>query len=165
MAGGGSRSSLRDVLLAAGGGSRAPRGGLGGRGPRSLTWRSLRSASAAEGTADPRGHYFPAKLALGLGILKLLLATLMVLGGAAALLLQAALSPLGAGLWAGAVAAVSGFLGVCAGRRPYAHVYVVSFLCVGVLSLASSGLLVVLSATAWARDDQRVRRVVVDQVR
>lgn len=153
----------RGTTTTGGSSSRGTSHGIaGGVGGGALTWRSLRSVS---GAVDPRGHFFPAKLAMSLGILKLLLAVFMVTLGALALILQAALSPLGAGMWAGAVVGVSGFLGVCASRRPYAHVYVVSFMCVAILSMASSGLLIILSATAWARDDQHPTAVFVEQVR
>ncbi|XP_069170583.1 uncharacterized protein [Procambarus clarkii] len=164
-AGGG---SLRDVLLGGRGGTSSRGGGRGtsSRGTTrgtGLTWRSLRSVSGTTDAVDPQGHFFPSKLALSLALLKLLLATLMVALGAAALILRAALSALGGGLWAGAVVGLCGFLGVCASRRPYAHVYVVSFMCVAILSMASSGLLIVLSATAWARDDQHPTAVFVEQ--
>ncbi|XP_068230762.1 uncharacterized protein [Palaemon carinicauda] len=162
--------SLRDVLLSGGrggpgGGSGGPPGSSGGGTSRggALTWRSLRSVSGTVDAVDPQGHFFPAKLALSLAILKLILAIFMISLGALALILQAALSSLGAGLWAGAVVGVSGFLGVCASRRPYAHVYVVSFMCIAILSMASSGLLIILSATAWARDNQHPTAVFVEE--
>ncbi|XP_066987025.1 uncharacterized protein [Macrobrachium rosenbergii] len=164
--------SLRDVLLGGGrggigggGGGGGPPGSSGGGTSRggALTWRSLRSVSGTVDAVDPQGHFFPAKLALSLAILKLILAIFMISLGALALVLQAALSSLGAGLWAGAVVGVSGFLGVCASRRPYAHVYVVSFMCIAILSMASSGLLIILSATAWARDNQHPTAVFVEE--
>lgn len=133
----GGGGSMRDVLLKEGGGGggrgSSSRGGTTSKDTTShvwgLTWRSLRSVSGTVNAVDPRGYFFPAKLALSLGLLKLLLALLIVALGTLALVLHAAISNLGVGLWAGAIVCVSGFLGVCAARRPYAHVYVVSFMC------------------------------------
>ncbi|XP_076045332.1 uncharacterized protein LOC143027730 [Oratosquilla oratoria] len=165
----GGKGSLRDVLIAGG-------SSVGGSGPppppppgssshgKGLTWRSLRSVSAEADGLDPRGHFFPDKLAMGLGIFKLFLALVMVVLGGTALVLDAALANLGAGIWAGVIAGVSGFLGICAARRPYANVYVVSFMSVAILSMAGSGLLIILSATAWARDSQKPSAVFVDQI-
>lgn len=173
MAGG---ESLRAVLLKSGASNMEGRSGgrrsASSRGTNShvgirgggLTWRSLRSMSGTADTTDPQGHFFPAKLALSLGIIKLFLALLMVVLGALALALNAAMATLGVGLWAGAVAGLAGFLGVCASRRPYVQVYVVSFMCVAILCIVSSGLVIILSATAWARDDQFPRAVYVDKV-
>ncbi|XP_053642654.1 uncharacterized protein [Cherax quadricarinatus] len=152
-AGGG---SLRDVLLVSGGRGTSSRG-------TGLTWRSLKSVSGTTDAVDPQGHFFPAKLALSLSLFKLLMAIFMVALGALALILHATLSNLGVGLWAGAVVGLCGFLGVCASRRPYAHVYVVSFMCVAILCLASSGLLIILSATAWARDNHLPTAVFIEQ--
>lgn len=174
MAGG---ESLRAVLLKSStsniGGRSGGRRGASSKGTNShvgvgingsgLTWRSLRSVSGTADTTDPQGHFFPSKLALSLGLIKLFLALLMVALGVLALVLNAAMATLGVGLWAGAVAGLAGFLGVCASRRPYVQVYVVSFMCVAILCIVSSGLVIILSATAWARDDQRQRAVYVDQ--
>ncbi|KAK8393121.1 hypothetical protein O3P69_013272 [Scylla paramamosain] len=174
MAGG---ESLRAVLLktstSTAGGRSGGRRGASSRGTSShvgvgvsgggLTWRSLRSVSGTADTTDPQGHFFPAKLALSLGLIKLFLAILMVVLGALALVLNAAMATLGVGLWAGAVAGLAGFLGVCSSRRPYVQVYVVSFMCVAILCIVSSGLVIILSATAWARDNRHQRAVYVDQ--
>lgn len=154
-----SSDSLRAVLLSA-----KSQSGSGSKvGSSAITWHSLRSIGPA-GISDPPGHYFPAKLALALGLVKIFFSLLMMGLGAVAIVMKASISSIGAGLWVGVIVGVSGFLGVCASKRPHIHVYVISFMSVSILAVAASGLLIVLSATAWARDNQTPQIILYDQV-
>ena len=159
--------SLRAVLLGGRPNNHHQRGGSAGSKPGSskVTWHSLRSGAVHSAkSADPPGHFFPSKLALSCGFVKIFFSILMGSLGTVNLLMKAPLASLGSGIWVGIVVGVSGFLGVCAARRPYAQVYVISFMSVSILSMAASGLLVVLSATSWARGSQTKEVVLYDKV-
>ena len=155
--------SLRDVLISQGhtreSSKNSPKNTRSG-----MPWMSLSSVSAAPMMTSRGGQFFPVKLAMSAGLVKLLLGALMVILGILAIMVDAALSSLGGGLWVGAVVAVSGFLGVCAARRPHVWVYVLGFMSLGGISMAASGVLVVLTVTAWARDTRQGATLLVHQV-
>lgn len=154
-----SSDSLKAVLLSA----RTPSATGSKHGSSALTWHSLKSGPPTA-TIDPPGNFFPAKLALALGLIKIFFSLITVSLGIVAIVMKASISSIGAGLWVGIIIGVSGFLGLCAARRSYVQVYVISFMSVSILSLASSGILVVLSAAAWARDNQIPQIYLYDKV-
>jgi len=110
-----------------------------------------------------RGQLFPAKLALGIGMVKCFLGLVLVAFGTLALWEDAAMSYLGSGLWCGAVVTLSGLMGVMAGQRQSNLVYIVSFLLMNVLTLAAISLLLIFAATGLARDSDAPYGYFVDQ--
>ncbi|KAJ9581510.1 hypothetical protein L9F63_023314, partial [Diploptera punctata] len=82
--------------------------------------------------------------------------------GVLAIVHEASLSSVGAGLWGGAVAMASGLVGVLAGLRSWysvrdvtpSRLSVTAFLALCLVSLAVSNLVVVLAITGLVRDGQ-----------
>jgi CD20-like family. len=101
---------------------------------------------------------------LFLGVAQMLLGVLMAVFGILAILHEASLSNIGAGLWGGAVAMAAGVVGVLAGLRncysvrdtsPPPTLTITSFLALCLVSLAVSNLVVVLAVIGLVRDGQR----------
>ncbi|XP_067005806.2 uncharacterized protein [Anabrus simplex] len=102
-----------------------------------------------------------------LGCVQVGLGVLMAACGVLALVHEAALAPVGAGLWGGAVAMAAGVVGVLAGLRGCYSVHgapaptglssvaTTAFLALCLLSLAISNLVLVLAVTGLVRDTQR----------
>lgn len=86
--------------------------------------RSISSKRASEGLRLLT--VFPSSVAMWAGVVKLFVGGLMGVLGGVGIAVEAALSSLGGGLWAGAVVAVSGFLAVCASRQPLSQVCAMS---------------------------------------
>lgn len=105
-----------------------------------------------------------------LGCVQVGLGVLMAACGVLALVHEAAMAPVGAGLWGGAVAMAAGVVGVLAGLRGCYSVHgapaptglssvaTTAFLALCLLALAISNLVVVLAVTGLVRDAQRPRR-------
>jgi hypothetical protein len=99
---------------------------------------------------------------LFLGVAQMLLGVLMAVFGVLAIVHEASLSNVGAGLWGGAVAMAAGVVGVMAGLRNCYSVRdaspstltVTSFLALCLVSLAVSNLVVVLAVIGLVRDGQ-----------
>lgn len=92
------------------------------------------------------------RLAFALGICKLLCGVVVVILGMSALVFQSTLAGIGAGMWAGMIALVAGFVGMLSSRLPESYATLVAFLCWSISSLAASGLLAVFSITGLCRD-------------
>ena len=99
---------------------------------------------------------------LFLGVAQMLLGVLMAVFGVLAIVHEASLSNVGAGLWGGAVAMAAGVVGVLAGLRSCYSVRdaapstltITSFLALCLVSLAVSNLVVVLAVIGLVRDGQ-----------
>ena len=100
---------------------------------------------------------------LFLGVAQMLLGVLMAVFGVLAIVHEASLSNVGAGLWGGAVAMGAGVVGLLAGLRNCYSVRdpspptltITSFLALCLVSLAVSNLVVVLAVIGLVRDGQR----------
>ncbi|PSN41488.1 hypothetical protein C0J52_18146 [Blattella germanica] len=101
---------------------------------------------------------------LSLGVAQMLLGVLMAVFGVLAIVHDASLASVGAGLWGGAVAMASGVVGLLAGLKSWysvthgmpSRLSVTAFLALCLISLAVSNLVVVLAVTGLVRDGQNV---------
>ncbi|KAK2714531.1 uncharacterized protein LOC136039754 [Artemia franciscana] len=160
--------SMRDVLLRANTISSSPSNSINAntaKKPQSVsalssglnfagvTWKSVKTANYdVEILQKERGQYFPAKLALALGMAKVLMGLLFIAFGVLAIFEKATYSQLGSGLWGGAMIIVCGFLGLVAGKNHRSMVYIVSFLITSLLELAIVGLVLVFTTTGLIKD-------------
>ena len=132
--------------------------------PMSVTSLPRSSAYSIPIVPVPRGTFFPAKLALGISLFKVILGVMVISFGVLALHHEAALSAIGAGFWSGCVILLSGILGIMASKRVGHPVYLLSFMCLSILSVAVSGMLIIFVATGLARDNDGNRAYYVDEV-
>ena len=109
----------------------------GGEAPSSLTHQAA---------------YFPYRLTATLAALKVVSGCLLVGLGAAAMVQQAGYSRQATGIWAGVVVIISGVLGAWTIRTGALRGSVIGFLLSSVLSLISSVVVIIYSATGLARD-------------
>ena len=109
----------------------------GGEAPSSLTHQAT---------------YFPYRLTATLAALKVVSGCLLVGLGAAAMVQQAGYSRQATGIWAGVVVIISGVLGAWTIRTGALRGSVIGFLLSSVLSLISSVVVIIYSATGLARD-------------
>ena len=109
----------------------------GGEAPSSLTHQAA---------------YFPYRLTATLAALKVVSGCLLVGLGAAAMVQQAGYSRQATGIWAGVVVIISGVLGAWTIRTGALRGAVIGFLLSSVLSLISSVVVIIYSATGLARD-------------
>ena len=99
---------------------------------------------------------------LSLGVSQMLLGVLMAVFGVLAIVHEASMASVGAGLWGGAVAMASGLVGVLTGLRSWysvrdvapSRLSITAFLALCLVSLAVSNLVVVLAITGLVRDGQ-----------
>ena len=96
--------------------------------------------------------YFPYRLTATLAALKVVSGCLLVGLGAAAMVQQAGYSRQATGIWAGVVVIISGVLGAWTIRTGALRGSVIGFLLSSVLSLISSVVVIIYSATGLARD-------------
>ena len=96
--------------------------------------------------------YFPYRLTATLAALKVVSGCLLVGLGAAAMVQQAGYSRQATGIWAGVVVIISGVLGAWTIRTGALRGSVIGFLLSSVLSLVSSVVVIIYSATGLARD-------------
>ena len=109
----------------------------GGEAPSSLTHQAA---------------YFPYRLTATLAALKVVSGCLLVGLGAAAIVQHAGYSRQATGIWAGVVVIISGVLGAWTIRTGALRGSVIGFLLSSVLSLISSVVVIIYSATGLARD-------------
>lgn len=122
-----------------------------------LKTRSSTASSSFQDEASSEENSF-----LFLGVAQMLLGVLMAVFGVLAIVHEASLSNVGAGLWGGAVAMAAGVVGVLAGLRNCYSVRdpspstltITSFLALCLVSLAVSNLVVVLAVIGLVRDGQ-----------
>ena len=122
-----------------------------------LKTRSSTISSSLQDDPGTRDNPF-----LSLGVSQMLLGVLMAVFGVLAIVHEASLSSVGAGLWGGAVAMASGLVGVLAGLRSWysvrdtapSRLSITAFLALCLVSLAVSNLVVVLAITGLVRDGQ-----------
>ncbi|XP_076340144.1 uncharacterized protein LOC143240851 [Tachypleus tridentatus] len=98
------------------------------------------------------GHFFPAKLAQGLGMAKILCGTMLTVLGSLAILLSANMADIGGGLWTGLIALTAGIFGVIAGKHPKKVVCLIVFMSISMLSIGATGVFIILTATGLTHD-------------
>ena len=103
-------------------------------------------------TNQQSASYFPYRLTATLAALKVVSGCLLVGLGAAAMVQQAGYSRQATGIWAGVVVIISGVLGAWTIRTGALRGSVIGFLLSSVLSLISSVVVIIYSATGLARD-------------
>ena len=103
-------------------------------------------------TNQQSASYFPYRLTATLAALKVVSGCLLVGLGAAAMVQQAGYSRQATGIWAGVVVIISGVLGAWTIRTGALRGSVIGFLLSSVLSLVSSVVVIIYSATGLARD-------------
>ncbi|XP_037872787.1 uncharacterized protein LOC101740212 [Bombyx mori] len=131
--------------------------------PKKSVKESVSSKSVEAGSGVHSGR----KLVVFLGLGQVVLGALLVGAGAFAVVKGAALSRVGAGLWAGCVAVVSGVVGVLAGINDCYGLHVAksgsplltAFLALSLLCLACGNSAAVLAATGLQRDTMRAQPV------
>ena len=103
-------------------------------------------------TNQQSASYFPYRLTATLAALKVVSGCLLVGLGAAAMVQQAGYSRQATGIWTGVVVIISGVLGAWTIRTGALRGSVIGFLLSSVLSLISSVVVIIYSATGLARD-------------
>ena len=98
------------------------------------------------------GGYFPFKLTATLAALKIVGGCMLIGLGAAAMVQKAAFAETAAGIWSGVIVIISGVLGAYTVRTNALRLYVITFLVASLISLLSSVLLIIYSATGLAKD-------------
>ncbi|XP_076366333.1 uncharacterized protein LOC143255094 [Tachypleus tridentatus] len=106
--------------------------------------------------------FFSRKLAVSLGMSKIVCGLLMLVFGTLTLRMDAYMGDIGSGVWTGMFVIVTGIFGVASGTRPESTTYLISFLCFSLLCIATSGVTVVLSATGIAHDNSTPNSYYVD---
>ena len=99
-----------------------------------------------------QGGFFPFKLTATLSALKIIGGFMLIGLGAAAMVQRAGYARYAAGLWGGVLVIISGVLGAYTVRTHALRLYVITFLVSSLVSLLSSVLLIIYSATGLARD-------------
>ena len=109
-------------------------------------------AAAMDDSISVHGGYFPFKLTATLAALKIVGGCMLIGLGAAAMVQKAAYADTAAGIWSGVIVIISGVLGAYTVRTNALRLYVITFLVASLVSLLSSVLLIIYSATGLAKD-------------
>lgn len=110
------------------------------------------AAAAMDDSISVHGGYFPFKLTATLAALKIVGGCMLIGLGAAAMVQKAAYADTAAGIWSGVIVIISGVLGAYTVRTNALRLYVITFLVASLVSLLSSVLLIIYSATGLAKD-------------
>ncbi|XP_015904548.1 uncharacterized protein [Parasteatoda tepidariorum] len=97
---------------------------------------------------------FRRKLTFGLGVAEIFCGVMLGVFGLLSMNMDAAMSSLAGGLWAGGVAVATGTSAICLSKCSKKAVHAVMFLCLSVTSVLTGGLATVFVATGLAHDAQ-----------
>lgn len=110
------------------------------------------SLTLAEESED--ADKFRKKLIFGLGVAKIFCGSMLGVFGLLSMNMEAAMSSLAGGVWAGAIAIATGLSAVCLTKCSKRAVHAIIFLCLSVASVLTAGLATVFVATGLAHDAQ-----------
>lgn len=97
---------------------------------------------------------FRKKLIFGLGIAKIFCGAMLGIFGLLSMNMEAAMSSLAGGVWAGGIAIATGLSAVCLAKCSKRAIHAIIFLCLSVASVLTAGLATVFVATGLAHDAQ-----------
>ncbi|KFM78958.1 hypothetical protein X975_26078, partial [Stegodyphus mimosarum] len=97
---------------------------------------------------------FRKKLTFGLGIAQIFCGVMLGVFGLLSMNMEAAMSSLAGGVWAGGIAIATGLAAICLSKCAKKAIYAIVFLCLSVVSVLTGGLATVFVATGLAHDAQ-----------
>ncbi|GFR26778.1 uncharacterized protein TNCV_2931401 [Trichonephila clavipes] len=97
---------------------------------------------------------FRKKLTFGLGVAEIFCGVMLGVFGLLSMNMEAAMSSLAGGVWAGGVAIATGLSAICLTKCSRKAIHAVLFLCLSVASVLTGGLATVFVATGLAHDAQ-----------